>query len=314
MSIATINGTTLYVKEVGSGPVCLVLHGGLGLDHSLYRSFDRLADRLRVVYYDHRGNGRSGRPPLETLTMPQLADDAAALADHLGADRVHVIGHSYGGFIGQELAIRHPDRVRSLVLISTAPGGPGAGEGPDDLGPPVPADLAAALGSAPATAADMADTMRPVLHHYLHRYPVAELDRQLRQVVTDAAAMTRSMALLGTWSAADRLAGISAPTLVLAGRYDVLTPPAQARRITRRIPDAHLVELADSAHFPWLDQPHEFFTVLDAWFAEHAAAEVSVPARVVAAGTGRPRPAGSSGARDVTDRSLGGRHAGRTRS
>jgi proline iminopeptidase len=275
MSIATINGTTLWYEEVGTGPVGLVLHGGLGLDHSLYRDFDRLGDRLRLVYYDHRGNGRSGRPPLSTLTMPQLADDAVALADHLGADRVHVIGHSYGGFIGQELAIRHPDRVRSLVLVSTAPGGPGCGENPADLGEPVPADLATALASAPVSGQEMVSAMRPVLHHYVHRYPVAELEQRFGQVIPDAAAMTRSMELLAGWSSVDRLGEITAPTLVLAGRHDVLTSPAQARRIARRVPDAHLVEFDDSAHFPWLDQPDEFFLALDAWLTQHAYAPVS---------------------------------------
>jgi proline iminopeptidase len=271
MSTATINGTTLWFDEIGAGPVCLVMHGGRGLDSSLYRDLDRLADRLRLVFYDHRGNGPSARPPLATLTMPQLADDAAALADHLGVDRVHVIGHSYGGFIGQELAIRHPDRVRSLVLVSTGPGGPGAGEDPVDLGAPVPADLAAALGSAPASVAEVAAAMGPVLHYYVHRYPPAELARRIQAVIAAPEAMARSMEVLARWSAVDRLAGITAPTLVVAGWYDVLTSPAQARRIARRVQGAHLVELAGSAHFPWLDQPAEFFTAVDAWFAEQTA-------------------------------------------
>ncbi len=271
MSTAAINGTTLWYDEVGTGPVCLVLHGGLGLDQSLYREFDRLADRLRVIRYDHRGNGRSGRPPLSTLTMPQLADDAVALADHLGAERVHVIGHSYGGFIGQELAIRHPERVRSLVLVSTGPGGLGAAEDPADLGDPVPADLAAALASAPSSVAEAAAAMMPVLHYYVHHYPVAELAGRMRAVVPAPEAMTRSMEVLAGWSAADRLAAITAPTLVVTGSYDVLLPPAQARRIARRVPGAHLVELAGSAHFPWYDQPAEFFTVLEAWYAEQTA-------------------------------------------
>ena len=271
MSTAAINGTTLWYDEVGAGPVCLVLHGGLGLDQSLYREFDRLGDRLRVVRYDHRGNGRSGRPPLATLTMPQLADDAVALADHLGADRVHVIGHSYGGFVGQELAIRHPDRVSSLVLISTGPGGLGAGEDPAELGKPVPADLAAALASAPASMAEVVAAMWPVLHYYVHRYPVAELGRRMQAVVPAPEAMARSMEVLAGWSAVDRLAAVTAPTLVVTGSYDVLLPPAQAHRIARRVPGAHLVELAGSAHFPWYDQPAEFFTALDAWYADQTA-------------------------------------------
>src|SRR6266540_5005734 len=85
MPTVAVNGTTLWYEVLGEGPTCLVMHGGLGLDHALCRPVvERLAGRLRLVWYDHRGNGRSGRPPLETLTMEQLADDADALAGRLG--------------------------------------------------------------------------------------------------------------------------------------------------------------------------------------------------------------------------------------
>ena len=73
------------------------MHGGLGFDHTCFRPhFDRIGDVCRVVYYDHRSNGRSGRPPIETFTMEQAADDAAALLDELGVDQAVVCGHSSG--------------------------------------------------------------------------------------------------------------------------------------------------------------------------------------------------------------------------
>lgn len=268
MSIASVNGTQLYYCEIGSGPLCLVLHGGLGLDHTAYRDFDRLAGRRRVVYYDHRGNGRSARPEPATLTMPQLADDAAALIAHLGADRAAVIGHSYGGFVAQELAIRHPERVEALVLVDTAPGRPGRDEPPPDPAPPLPADLAAAMASAPPTDALFAAGFRDLLRHYVHRIDVAELARRFADVRFDAAAMTRSMRLLAEWSAADRLGAVTAPTLVVVGRHDVITPPAQARRIARAVPGAWLVECPDSGHFPWVEEPEEFFATVEAWLDE----------------------------------------------
>ena len=82
MSRAGLSDTTLYYREVGAGMPCLVMHGGLGLDHTyLHPGLDPLGDVLRLVYYDHRCHGRSGRPPLETLTYEQLAaDDADASA------------------------------------------------------------------------------------------------------------------------------------------------------------------------------------------------------------------------------------------
>ena len=97
----------LYVEVVGDGAPTLVLHGGLGVDHSAYRSFDELADVLQLIYLDHRGNGRSARPDPATLTMAGWAEDALAVGRAVAGDRpLVVIGHSYGGFIAQELAIR----------------------------------------------------------------------------------------------------------------------------------------------------------------------------------------------------------------
>ena len=133
-----INETTIWYESVGAGPPCLVLHGGLGVDHTLYRAtLTPLEHRLHLIYLDHRGNGRSGRPPLDTITIEQLADDAAALTRHLGHERVVVMGHSFGGFVAQELALRHPQAVSALVLVDTTPGQLGVTENPDDdQGPP----------------------------------------------------------------------------------------------------------------------------------------------------------------------------------
>src|SRR5713101_3608045 len=122
MSTASIHGSELYYVTVGEGLPCLVMHGGLGFDHTyLHPWLDPLGDTLHLIYYDHRGNGRSGRPAKETMTHAQFAADAEALALHLGFDRVAVMGHSYGGFIALEFALRHPHRLSHLILLDTAP-------------------------------------------------------------------------------------------------------------------------------------------------------------------------------------------------
>ena|SRR3712207_2915387 len=78
---------------------------------------------MRLVYYDHRGNGRSGRPPLATLTFEQFCSDADALREHLGFEKVAVLGYSYGGRIVMEYALRYPERLSHLILFDTTPGG-----------------------------------------------------------------------------------------------------------------------------------------------------------------------------------------------
>lgn len=99
MPSAAINGTELFYVIVGEGLPCLMMHGGLGFDHNvLHPSLDPLGDTFNLIYYDHRGNGRSGTPDKETMTHAQFAADGDALAEHLGHEKVAVIGHSYGGF------------------------------------------------------------------------------------------------------------------------------------------------------------------------------------------------------------------------
>jgi proline iminopeptidase len=160
----------LYIKTIGYGPPAVVLHGGLGVDHCAYRSLDGLAGDLRLIYFDHRGNGRSARPDPATLTMSGWADDAVAVGrDLAGREPLVVIGHSYGGFIAQELAIRHPDSVQALVLACTTPGQLGRGELPAPEGAAVPPEFVAMLSSMPETDEQLAAAMAELVPTYLHR-------------------------------------------------------------------------------------------------------------------------------------------------
>ena len=122
ISTMSVNGADLHYAVAGDGLPCLVMHGGLGMDHTYLRPWlDPLGDTLQLVYYDHRGNGLSGSPGIETQTHAQFAGDADALVRGLGFDRVAVLGHSYGGFIALEMALRYPDRVSHLILVDTRP-------------------------------------------------------------------------------------------------------------------------------------------------------------------------------------------------
>lgn len=267
MTTAEVNGAELFYEDLGGdGPVCLLMHGGLGFDHTHFRpEFDALAPRHRVVYYDHRGNGRSGRPPLETLTMEQLADDAAALLDHLGVDRARVIGHSYGGFIAQEFALRHPSRLEALVLIDTTPGQLGSGEVEDTRGAKPPPEFLTLMSAPPTSDAEFAAMGPKVMPFYFHRPEKVDIAGHMAATIFSVDAMMRSMMVLGGWSSVDRLHQITAPTLILFGRHDVITSWPQGERLASRVPGAELRVFEQSGHFPWLEERSEFFAVLDGW-------------------------------------------------
>ncbi|MGI9600978.1 MAG: alpha/beta fold hydrolase [Acidimicrobiales bacterium] len=127
-----VNGVRLFVDVDGPEwvvdgdrmrrrPVLVMLHGGPGLDHAGFKhDLPTLPDLAQVVYIDHRGNGRSDRADADTWTLDQWADDVRAVCDHLGLDSPIVMGQSFGGFVAQAYAARHPDHPAGLILSSTA--------------------------------------------------------------------------------------------------------------------------------------------------------------------------------------------------
>lgn len=127
-----VNGVRLYVDIEGAGlvpdgprmrerPTLVLLHGGPGFDHSMYKpAFSALSDIAQIVYYDHRGCGRSENGPIDRWTLAQWGDDVRALCDTLGIDKPVVLGTSFGGFVAQAYATRHPGHAAKLILISTA--------------------------------------------------------------------------------------------------------------------------------------------------------------------------------------------------
>ena len=124
MKIA-LDGVDIHYRIEGSGDPALVMHGGLGADHTCFvnTGFRKLSSMLELVLYDHRCNGRSSSPDIKTLTHENLSSDAEKLRTRLGYNEVTVIGHSYGGIIGLEYALRYPSNIRRLILVTTTPSG-----------------------------------------------------------------------------------------------------------------------------------------------------------------------------------------------
>lgn len=263
-------GCHLHAELIGEGPPCFIAHGCPGLHHGVYRSLDPLVRRNQLVYWDHRGHGRSDPLPDGPVSMSLFADDAVALADHLCIQTFAVFGHSFGGWVAQELALRHPDRVSALIIAGTTPGQLSLTEPvDDDQGPPPPVEVTDLLATRPATDAELAHLYARLAPYYLRDSDPATLLSALSPGLVSADSMVRVFDAVSRWSVVDRLRDIACPTLLLAGSYDIFCSPQQLDRIARRISHAEQVVFDSSGHFMWLEEPDRFFPLVRDWLDDH---------------------------------------------
>jgi 3-oxoadipate enol-lactonase len=214
---------------------------------------ERLAGRVRVIAFDPRGEGRSSRAPL-VVTTRAMADDAIALLDHLGVGRVHVFGISLGGMAAQWLALAAPARVARLCLASTTARGLDLLRG--KLGRV--AGLAWSAAGTRRTAA--VSLLRGVLSTRFRRTHPADARRIEKPLRTEPARRVELLkhAVAGArHDLRDRMPGISAPTLVLAGGNDSLLGVEPQRRLAAAIPGATFELIADAGHDLTLEAPDE---------------------------------------------------------
>lgn len=263
---AKVNGGDIYYETTGEGPAILMMHGGLGLSHDYFRPyFDTLAETNTVVYYDHFGNGRSGRPDdYSEMTFDRLVSDAEELMTQLGHEKFTLIGHSYGGFVAQAFAAQSPDRLEGLVLIDTVPAfdyQPTL-SGPDESMAAIQKLFSQPLTSDEEWRADWGN----VIKIYFKNYPEetgADLDAR---TVYEHRAWNAAGALLGTFNMLEELPDIETPSLVIAGKHDGITPPEPgAERIGSLLPNAKVVIFEDSAHYPFIEEEAAFFKTLKDW-------------------------------------------------
>ena len=264
-----VGGTELFVTGTGTGTPVLVMHGGLGIDHSYFRPWlDGLGDVAELTFYDHRGNGRSSRASLDDVDHATWVADADALREHLGHEQVVVLGHSYGGFLALRYALACPDRVRGLVLVSTAATMQHWERVHENLtaSSATPAQLRAFEDRPFVDDDDMGATLQALLPLYFRRPDpdvLAAFGRDARFSAAASAAGGRCMADYDIRHDLDRL---DMPVLVLAGRHDFIMPAdVTAEPLAASLPTAELVVFEDSGHFPFIEENDAFLRVVRRW-------------------------------------------------
>jgi pimeloyl-ACP methyl ester carboxylesterase len=254
------NGIELYFEISGSGPPCLFLNGSgstLATSALLIKPF---TERLEVAAHDQRGLGQTAIPP-GPYSMADYAADALKLLDHLGWDTCRVFGVSFGGMVGQELAVTAPARIERLVLACTSPGGAGGASYPlHELATMAPDD-AAALGlrlldtrfTPEHLAANDGDRM--LAEMMAQRRSGSKTEEQRRGEAEQLDARRRH-------DVTDRLHAIACPTLVACGRYDGIAPLANSEAIAQRIPQAEL-RVYEGGHAFFAQDPKALPDIID---------------------------------------------------
>lgn len=245
---------SLYYEIHGQGDP-LVLIAGLYADNASWLSVCRkLAKQFRVIVFDNRGSGRSDAPD-KPYSIRDMADDSIALLDHLRIKQCHVLGHSMGGYIAQELAIHYPERVGHLVLEATA---------------------------LVTSARNMIlfhdflerfekdrnpETLLRLWTYWLFSPKTFERKKYIATFIKNAAAYPYLQSVerfkgqinaIASFNACAKIKKIKAPTLVVAGRDDILIYPAESRKLAEGIKGSIFEELQDAGHCVHVEKPDAF--------------------------------------------------------
>jgi 3-oxoadipate enol-lactonase len=263
----------IWVEHVGEGPDVLLI-GGLGdTVESWQFQLDGLSDRYRLIAFDNRGAGRTAMPD-GPATVEAMADDAAAVLDGLGVRSAHVAGFSGGSIIGQELTLRRPDLVRSLVLQSTW-----------TLPDPYLRIWGRFVRWLAMTVADEREYLEAF---FLWIYtPRAHNDGTVAAFIDEVVAFPYKQstddllrfldAFMTRPDSAERLREVTSPTLVLAGGIDPTARPELGRAVAEAIPGAAFEVWESESHQPFQEVPDRWNARVDAFWSEVEAGLEAVP-------------------------------------
>ena len=266
MTTLSIRDVRLFVEVLGRGYPLALMHGGPGGDHWTMLPFRQLADRFTLVFYDHRCNGRSVGAPVTSMTWENLTADADALRQRLGFEKWAVLGHSFGGSVALEYALRYPESLSHLVLLDT--GGDsywGQKNAPELLAKRGFSRRKVELARRWFNGQVPAWQFFPTLMRLGGAYdPHTSFASALRLMVEERRSKLRPEAaifyfgqMVKGWTVMDRLSEIRVPTLVMAGRDDFVFPPEHQGQLAAGIPNARLEIIEHAGHNPHDEQTAE---------------------------------------------------------
>ena len=255
-SFAEVNGLKICYETLGDGAPVVLVQGFGGKKENWLAQFKPLSEHFQVIIYDGRGSGKSDRPK-EEYTMEVLADDIAGLLDYLKIEKVHIVGHSMGGMIVQNLVLKYPELVDKMILISTLYKAP-----PESGLEPYKNML---LNSLKSISEDPDKYFWQFARSYFHMkfrkqmeaepnkkwYGLWSVDDLIKNLVIDPPTeqdITLQARAVVTHHVLDRLHEIKNDTLLIAGSHDKLTPQSVMEEIDEKIPNSTLKIIDKAGH------------------------------------------------------------------
>ncbi len=278
---AALRGTEIYFDIEGAGlvpdgdamrerPPAFLVHGGPGGDHTGFKpSFSPLAEHMQLVYFDHRGQGRSAKGDPATYTLDENVEDMEALRRHLGCGPIVSIGTSYGGMVAMAHAIRYPDSVSHLIAVVTAAHGGFIARAQQIIGEQQAAceTLWAGGFTSPGQLRRYYEVMGPL---YARHYDATAAEAGRKRGSNSPDPINRAFGpdgFLRRYDLRPELGRITAPTLILAGRHDWICPPEFSEEIHALIPGSALRIFEDSSHSIRADEPEAMRAAIVAFVA-----------------------------------------------
>ncbi len=278
--LVSIGDTRLFIVEHGQGYPLLMLHGGPGLDHTMFGDYlNQLTDQFRLILVDQRSQGRSEMSPPKTWTLAQLAKDIGALAGALGLERYAVLGHSFGALVALQYVVDFPGQASQTIVSSGFPSARFLTHVQKSLETFEPIELREQVMSSwereksVQTIEDFANILHDQLpfHFADPRDPrIQDYERRTMgsiyspQVVRHFAAQDYGMI-----EVEDRLGSVSQPVLVLAGRHDRTCSVEAAEVIARGIPQAQLVIFEQSGHMTFVEENEPYLATVRTFLGRH---------------------------------------------
>jgi len=277
--LRAVNGTELYVKQVGSGDPIVVVHGGPVLEHGyLLPHLLPLARSHELIFYDQRLSGRSaGTVDSSTVRLSTFVEDIEALRVSLGLGRIVLMGHSWGGLLAMEYAVRYGEHLHALVLLDPMPPSAALWRREQSLlaarvTPPDSADLAALRATEAFAQREPAAVEAALRVSFLPQFhDRTRIDALQLYVPPDYAERSRQfgymMVDLLRFDLLDSLSAVTVPTLIVYGA-DEPAADLSGTALVEHLPRARLVTVEGAGHFPFIEQPEAFLSTVEAFLQD----------------------------------------------